>query len=183
MPHLDKDLVLKKAAKVQLLISDVDGVLTDGSITYTGSGEEIKSFSVLDGLGIKLLMEAGIRFCIISARSSGATKRRAEELGVDLLFQGVEQKLPLLKSLLNEFGLSPEEVAYVGDDLVDLPLLRSVGLAITVPNCAKELRDFCHYMTKAMGGKGAIREVAELILKGKNLWSDCLNRFIHVPHD
>lgn len=183
MPHLDRDLVLKKAAKVQLLISDVDGVLTDGSITYTAAGEEIKSFSVLDGLGIRLLIESGIRFCILSARSSNATLKRAEELGIDLIFQGVGQKLPVFRSLLRDLDLLPDEVAYVGDDLVDLPLLRCVGLAVTVPNCARELREFCHYITNAPGGRGAVREVAELILRGKNLWSDVLNRFIHIPDE
>ena len=108
--------ILKKAAKIRLLISDVDGVLTDGSITYTSSGQEIKSFSVLDGLGIKLLMEAGVKFCILSSRSSAVTARRAEELGIDLVFQGVGQKLPASRDLLNKLGLPWEAVAYVGDD-------------------------------------------------------------------
>ena len=170
--------ILKRAARIRLLISDVDGVLTDGSITYTSSGEEIKTFSVLDGLGIRLLMEAGVKFCILSSRSSAVTARRAEELGIDLVFQGVGQKLPASRCLLNELGLSWEAVAYVGDDLVDLPVLRSAGLAVTVPNCAQELKGYCHYITKIRGGHGAIREVAELILKAKNLWTRCLDKFL-----
>ncbi len=180
MPHLDWELVLKRASRIRLLISDVDGVMTDGSITYTEEGIEIKSFSVMDGLGIKLLLEAGVEFCILTSRTSKATEGRARELGIERIHQGVKDKVAVYNEIISEMGLGEHEVAYIGDDLVDLPVLTRVGLAITVPNGARQLRDYCHYCTKASGGKGAVREVAELILKGKNLWSQVLNRFIHV---
>ena len=180
MPHLDWELVLKRASRIRLLISDVDGVMTDGSITYTEEGVEIKSFSVTDGLGIKLLLDAGIEFCILTSRTSKATETRARELGIERIHQGVKDKVAVYNEIISEMGLGEHEVAYIGDDLVDLPVLTRVGLAITVPNGARQLRDYCHYCTKASGGKGAVREVAELILKGKNLWSQVLNRFIHV---
>ena len=180
MSHLDWELVLKRASRIRLLISDVDGVLTDGTITYTEEGIEIKSFSVMDGLGIKLLLDAGVEFCILSSRASSATETRARELGIKRVYQGIKDKLAAYREISSELGVQDHEIAYIGDDLVDLPVLTRVGLSITVPNGARQLRDYCHYCTKVSGGKGAVREVAEVILKGKNLWSQVLNRFIHV---
>ncbi|OCC14546.1 3-deoxy-D-manno-octulosonate 8-phosphate phosphatase [Dissulfuribacter thermophilus] len=179
MSHLDKEIIFKKASSIRLLISDVDGVLTDGTIVYTDSGQEIKSFSVLDGLGIKLLMENHVEFSILSSRKSEATSKRARELGIKYCLQGVKNKLEAYNDLKAQMGLHDSEIAYVGDDLVDLPVLRVVGLSITVPNSPPPMKDFVHYVTKRPGGMGAIREVAELILKGKNLWSRVLNKFIY----
>ncbi len=170
--------VLKRAEKIKLLLLDVDGVLTDGGIIITGEGEEIKIFSVLDGMGIKLLQKAGVEVGILSGRFSPVMKHRSKELGIDLLCQGELAKLPAFERILKERALKEEEVAYVGDDWLDIPILKRVGLAIGVPNAWPPVNDFVHYVTKKEGGKGAVREVCDLLLTAKGLWEKFLQEYL-----
>jgi len=172
--------VLKRAEKVKLLLLDVDGVLTDGGIIITGEGEEIKVFSVVDGMGIKLLQRAGVEVGILSGRFSPVTKHRAFELGIELLYQGELAKVPAFEKILKEKGLREEEIAYAGDDWLDIPILKRVGLAIGVPNAWPPVNQFVHYVTKRGGGKGAVREICDLILIAKGLWSKFLDSYLSL---
>ena len=156
--------VLKSAQKIKLLLLDVDGVLTDGRLYYGNSGEELKAFDIQDGLGIKLLQSAGIKVGIITGRSSDLVKRRAKELSIDPIMQGIEDKLTALNELLKDMNFNIEEIAFVGDDLPDLAVFRRVGLGITPANGNHILASQALWQTKKSGGNGAVREVAELIL-------------------
>lgn len=156
--------VLARAAKIRLVISDVDGVLTDGHIYMGGSGEAFKAFNILDGFGIKALMDAGIQFAVITGRESSIVSKRMQELGVRYVFQGQSDKLSAFNSLRTQLRLADEQIAHLGDDLPDLPLLRKVGLAIAVANAYPTLKDVAHYTTRLAGGHGALREVSDLIL-------------------
>ncbi len=169
---------MDKAKKVKMLLLDVDGVLTGGEIIISSSGEEIKVFSVLDGMGIKLLQRAGIEVAILSSRKSKVVELRAGELGIKRVIQGELEKLKAFEKLLEETNLSPEEVAYVGDDWVDIPVLKRVGFAVAVANAWPPVKEYAHYITHLPGGKGAVREVAELILKAKGLWERALSSYL-----
>jgi 3-deoxy-D-manno-octulosonate 8-phosphate phosphatase (KDO 8-P phosphatase) len=159
------DLATRTAA-IRLLVLDVDGVLTDGTILL-GGGEELKSFHVHDGLGLQRLLGAGIEVAVISGRRSAAVARRMAELGVRHVFQGVEDKLSVLERLRSSLGLEPREIAVVGDDLPDLPPMRSAGLAIAVADAQAEVRAAAHWVTEKTGGHGAAREVADRLLAGR----------------
>ena len=154
-----------KLSRVKLLALDVDGVLTDGGLYYTESGEEFKKFNVKDGMGIKLLMRFGIEVAIISANSSSATIHRAKKLGIEHCFIGIENKLDVLNNLCDLLNISLEEVAYVGDDINDIPILQSVGCPMTVADAMPENKNQAVYVTSLSGGAGAIREICELIMK------------------
>jgi 3-deoxy-D-manno-octulosonate 8-phosphate phosphatase (KDO 8-P phosphatase) len=156
--------VLKAAQKIKLLLLDVDGVLTDGRLYYGNAGEELKAFDIQDGLGIKLLQRGGVNVGIITGRSSDLVKRRAKELSIDPLVQGREDKLTALNQLLENMNIGFEEIAFVGDDLPDLAVIRRVGLGITPANGNHILASQVLWQTKRSGGNGAVREVAELIL-------------------
>lgn len=156
--------VKQRAARIKLVVFDVDGVLTDGRLYYGAGGEELKVFHVHDGQGIKRLQKAGVTVAIISGRDSAAVTRRMQDLGIEHVFQGDEDKLPILEKLLKKLSLGPEEVACVGDDLPDLPLLKNVGLGIAVSNAQAVLKSAAHHVTAAHGGLGAAREVCDLIL-------------------
>jgi len=156
--------VLKAAQKIKLLLLDVDGVLTDGRLYYGNSGEELKAFNIQDGLGIKLLQRGGIKVGIVTGRTSSLLKRRAQELDIQPLIQGREDKLTALNELLEDMDITLEEIAFVGDDLPDLAVLRRVGLGITPANGNHILASQALWQTKKSGGNGAVREVAELIL-------------------
>ena len=170
--------LLERAKKIKLLLLDVDGVLTGGEIILTSSGEELKIFSVLDGMGIKLLQKAGVEVAILSSRKSKVVELRAKELGIEKVVQGELEKFKAFQLILKEKSLSPEEVAYVGDDWVDIPVLKRVGLAIAVANAWDPVKEYVHYVTKTPGGKGAVREVADLILKAKGLWEKALYSYL-----
>jgi 3-deoxy-D-manno-octulosonate 8-phosphate phosphatase (KDO 8-P phosphatase) len=165
---------LSIAAPIRLIISDVDGVLTDGTITYDDRGGETKSFHVRDGQGIKLWQQAGHRFAILSARRSPVVARRAEELGIDLLRQGFEDKWPAAAALIQSLGMSPHETAYIGDDLPDIAVMRQVGLAVAVSDAATDTRRAAAWTTCAAGGRGAVRELIERLLRAKEQWDDLL---------
>lgn len=152
-------------AHVRLLALDVDGVLTDGGLYYTETGEELKKFNVKDGLGIQLIMRAGIQVALITASSSKATLHRAKRLGISHTFLGVADKLAALKTLCEQLSLSLDQVAYMGDDLVDSPVLKTVGCPITVEDGIAENQAIAVYITKRAGGQGAVREVCDLLLR------------------
>jgi 3-deoxy-D-manno-octulosonate 8-phosphate phosphatase (KDO 8-P phosphatase) len=158
---------LPQARQVQLLLLDVDGVLTDGRITYFSGGGEAKSFNTQDGLGIKLLQESGVAVGIITARSSEAVERRARDLKLAHVFQGKQDKLTVYESILKETGLRPPQTAYMGDDLMDLPILNRVGLAAAPANAVAEIRQRVHYTAERGGGQGAVREICDLILEAQ----------------
>jgi len=158
------------ARGIRLLVLDVDGVLTDGRIHYSGENEEMKSFSILDGLGIKLLRRSGIRVAVITARRSVAVERRVHELEIDHCIQGREDKLVALGELLRETGFTLEQTAYMGDDLPDLPAILSVGLGLTVANAAEEVARRAAWRSRARGGEGAVREACEMLLHVRGEW-------------
>jgi 3-deoxy-D-manno-octulosonate 8-phosphate phosphatase (KDO 8-P phosphatase) len=156
---------------IRLLVLDVDGVLTDGRITYTDDGVEIKSFHVRDGSGLVLWQRAGRQVAIISGRTSRAVEVRATELGIKLLDQGRADKQQALHDLLTTLDVPPEQVCAVGDDLPDLPLLRVCGLAVAVADACAEVRAAAHFVTMVPGGYGAVREVVEMVLRAQGLWN------------
>lgn len=162
--------VLARARRVRLLVLDVDGVLTDGRVVYTATGDELMAFHILDGHGIKLALHAGLRVAIITGRKSPMVARRARDLGVTDLFQRVEAKREVFDALLARHALRADEAACMGDDLLDLPLLTRAGLALSVPDGAAEVRAAAHYVTHRRGGQGAVREAVELILKAQGRW-------------
>jgi 3-deoxy-D-manno-octulosonate 8-phosphate phosphatase (KDO 8-P phosphatase) len=169
-------VLAERIALIDMLVLDVDGVLTDGRIIYVDDGREIKSFDVRDGAGVRCWLEAGKRAAIISGRNSLAVARRAEELGIAHVHQGAADKLAVLRQLLGSTGLSPERVCAVGDDLADLPVLRNVGLGVAVADACGEVRAAAHHVTMARGGRGAVREVIELLLQGQRFWQPLLER-------
>ena len=169
--------VLQRASRVSVLLVDVDGVLTDGRIVYADYGDELKFFDVQDGAGLVFWNRLGLRSALITARHSRLIKRRAREMRIDFLAQKRLLKLPAYEELLRRFRVSDAQVCAIGDDLMELPILRRVGLAVAVPNAVGEVRQVCHYITKRPGGRGAVREVVDLILKAKGLWDQLLQRY------
>ncbi len=159
-----------RLANVKILLCDVDGVLTDASI-FIGGDQEIKRFNILDGLGLVLLRRVGIKTGWISNRPSTATRLRADELKIDFLVQQKDSKVAAVESILTRTGFSWAEVCYVGDDIVDLGVLKRAGVAVVVANGVAETKALAHYVTKTTGGCGAVREVVELILKAQNKWA------------
>jgi 3-deoxy-D-manno-octulosonate 8-phosphate phosphatase (KDO 8-P phosphatase) len=169
--------LLARAKEVRLLLLDVDGVLTDGTIIYAHAGTELKAFSTRDGFGIRLLQEAGVEVGIITARSSEAVHRRAQDLGLRHVFQGVRNKIEAFASILAEGGLLPAQIAYMGDDWLDLPLLIRVGLAATVADGAAEVKAAAHFVSSREGGRGAVRELCELIIEARGQQQELLARY------
>ena len=169
---------VERAARVKLMIFDVDGVLTDGSLHYGADGEALKTFNVYDGLGIKLLHESGVQTAIISARVSPQVVKRAADLGIGFLHQGGHDKLTPFNALLEKTGLTAEQVGFIGDDIVDLPILTRVGFAVAVPGGRKEVLERAHHTTVAQGGRGAVREVCELLLHAQGTYERVLAQFM-----
>lgn len=167
-----------KLANVELLLLDVDGVLTDGSITYSDSGEQIKSFNSKDGLGLKLLMDNNIGVGIITARKSKALEHRCNNLGISLLFEGIKDKAKALDTISLQTGIESEKIAFIGDDLIDLPVLTRVGVPCCVSDAAEDIKKHCDIITSQRGGRGAVREICESILKAKGLWTTILNNYL-----
>lgn len=161
------DAVLERARRIRLLVLDVDGVLTDGRLYLSASGEELKVFHVRDGSGLVALQRAGVTVAIVSGRDSPAVTRRAAELGIRHVRQGVADKGAELDRLLGELGVAPEELACVGDDTPDAPMLRRAGLAIGVADAHPALLASAHWVTRAKGGRGAVREVCDLLLSAR----------------
>ena len=164
--------IRKKAQKIKLLLLDVDGVLTDGGIVVDNRGEEIKRFDVRDGHGIRLLMRAGIQVGLITGRSSKVVSHRAKDLGIRMVYQKVYNKVERYQKIKKKTGLKDQEIAYVGDDITDLPILRKVGLAVTVRDCWGGLKRAVDYVTAGGGGRGAVREIVELLLRAQGKWGE-----------
>ncbi len=167
----------ERCRKIRLLLLDVDGVMTDGRIVYDNNGVESKAFDVKDGHGLKLVQRAGIKVGIITGRQSQVVAQRAEELGIDIVHQGAKDKLIPYGEILADYGMTDDEVAYVGDDVVDLPILTRVGLAVTVKDAVADVKPWVHYVTRCPGGRGAVREVCDLILKESGRWSAVTGRY------
>lgn len=165
---------MQRAERVKVMIFDVDGVLTDGSLTYDANGEATKTFYVLDGLGIQLLQKTGVQTAIISARQSPIVVTRARDLGINHVYQGIHDKRVAFARLLEETGASIEQCGYIGDDVIDLPLLLKVGFAVTVPSGHPEVQHRAHYVTRAPGGRGAVREVCDMIMRAQGTYEKAL---------
>lgn len=165
---------MQRAARVKVMIFDVDGVLTDGSLTYGPDGEVTKTFNVLDGLGIQLLNKTGVKTAIISARKSPIVVKRASDLGIAHVYQGIHDKRVGFAELLAATGVTPEECGYIGDDVIDLPLFTRVGFAVTVPSGHPEVQHRAHYVTKNAGGRGAVREVCDLVMRAQGTYEQAL---------
>jgi len=170
--------VAERARKIRLLILDCDGVLTDGRIIMLPGGDETKTFDVKDGHAMVMAQRAGLRIAIISGRKSSVVRARAEELGVAHLHEMAWVKTEPYEKILAEEGLKDEQVCYVGDDVVDIPLLRRAGLAVAVSDAVEETKAQSHVVTKRKGGRGAVREVIEFILKAQNKWDDAMSRYL-----
>ncbi|MBN1123564.1 MAG: HAD-IIIA family hydrolase [Sedimentisphaerales bacterium] len=164
--------------QIRLLILDLDGVLTDGSIFLHADGSESKRFHVQDGHGIKMWQRAGLEVAIISGREAKVTDLRAEQLGIQHVLQGRKKKLPTFESLLSELCLRQEQVAYIGDDLLDIPLIRRAGFGVAVANAVNEVKDAADYVTQLNGGRGAVREVIEYILKRSDRWQELMDPYL-----
>jgi 3-deoxy-D-manno-octulosonate 8-phosphate phosphatase (KDO 8-P phosphatase) len=175
---MDEADILKRAARVKLLLMDCDGVLTDGRIWILENGEDQKAFHTRDGLGIDLLHRAGLKSGIISGRNSSALERRAQSLGVSYLSQGRDDKRQAFADTLAQAQVTHDEVAFVGDDLTDLPQMIQSGLSVAVADAIAEVKAHAHYVTKAKGGNGAVREVIELILKAQGRWDDLVKSYL-----
>ena len=155
---------MEKAENIRIVIFDVDGVLTDGTLYLTDGGEEIKAFNSRDGHGMKMLKASGVELAIITARKSRSVRLRAENLNISLLYQGKKNKLKVFESLITKLGIDKSSCAYVGDDLIDLPVMTRCGLSICVPSAPALVKKHAHYVTNSEGGHGAVREVCELIM-------------------
>lgn len=166
-----------KCTAIRLILSDVDGVLTDGRLVYDNAGVESKQFHIRDGQGIRLWQQAGLHFGIITARTSEIVKLRAEELGIAIVRQGAQDKLAAVRDIATEHGLSLSAVCYIGDDLPDLAPIQSVGLGVAVADAAEEVRQAATYVTSQPGGRGAVRELVELILKNTGRWETTIRKY------
>lgn len=166
---------------VRLMILDVDGVLTDGRIIYHDDGSEIKAFDVQDGHGIKLLQRAGIDVALVTGRYCKAVEHRANGLGIKKVFQGFHRKIEAYESIMSETGLTDDQLCCMGDDLIDIPIMRRVGFSVAVPNCVPEVLPFAHYVTKAYGGRGACREICNLLLRVQGHWEEITTRYFGEP--
>lgn len=172
-----------KAARVRLMIFDVDGILTDGSLHFNADGEVMKTFNVLDGQGIKLLQNAGLATAIISARESAIVSKRGSDLGIPHILQGIHDKKSAFIQLTKDLGIPHEECGFIGDDVIDLPILLRAGFSASVPNGHIEVQSRVDYVTQASGGRGAAREVCDFILHAQNKYTQALAPFLEVSDD
>lgn len=170
--------IQKKAAQIRLIIFDVDGVLTDGSLFLGDDGQEYKAFNSLDGHGMKMLQETGVHIGIITGRSSEVVRIRMKSLGIGHVYQGQHDKLPAYEQLKSTLDLADEQIAYVGDDVVDLPVMTKVGLAVAVQNAHALTRQHAHWVTSSPGGRGAAREVCEMLMDAQGTLQPALERYL-----
>lgn len=178
LTELWPETLLAKARRIRLVALDVDGVMSDGQIYFTAKGDEVKGFNILDGLGLKQLMAAGIEVAVITGRNSPLTEKRMTDLGIPHLIQGREDKKVALQDLVSTLDISPEAIAYMGDDLPDLPAMRYAGLGVTVPNGYWLVREYADYCTRASGGSGAVREMCDLLLTAGGHLSAALSPYL-----
>ncbi|UCG56675.1 MAG: HAD hydrolase family protein [Phycisphaerales bacterium] len=165
-------------AEIKLLALDVDGVLTDGALVVNGDGSESKNFNSVDGHGIRMWRRAGLEVALLSGRVSAPTRHRAEQLEIEYVLEDCHYKLPAFERLLKQLGLGPENAAYIGDDLPDLPVIRYVAFGVAVANSVDEVKQYADYVTTRPGGNGAVREVIEYILKKTNKWQELMKRYL-----
>jgi len=164
-------------SKIELILSDVDGVMTDGGIQILDDGQQLVKFHIRDGMGVRLWRETGRRFGIVTGRKVESIRRRAADLWLDIVRLGIDDKLPEVDALAAEFGLTRGQVCYIGDDLLDLAVIQSVGMGVAVADAVEDVRRAATYVTSVRGGQGAVREVVELILKNTGRWDDVLKRY------
>lgn len=175
-------VLLEQARDIQALVLDVDGILSDGFVTLTNSGDELKSFDIRDGLGMKLVQQAGLKVIIITGRNSQIVQKRMTDLGVDLIYQGREDKGTALQEACKQLELTPEDCLYMGDDWPDLSAFSIAGMKVTVPNGHVEVRRRADLVTQAMGGRGAVREICDMLLHAKGVYADLLEKHLTIPH-
>lgn len=174
----DQISIERRASHIKLLLMDCDGVLTDGRLWLLENGDEHKSFNTHDGLGLSLFHRAGLRSGIITGRTSTAVTRRAGQLGIEFVRQGDPEKIAAFEQVLQQAGVDENEVAFVGDDLTDIPIMQRAELAVAVADAVAETRSVAHYLTRARGGRGAVREVIELILKSQGRWAEVTEGYL-----
>jgi 3-deoxy-D-manno-octulosonate 8-phosphate phosphatase (KDO 8-P phosphatase) len=173
--------VEEKVKKIKMIVFDIDGVMTDGRIIFSSGGAEIKFFDVRDGFGIRLAHRVGLKTALITGRSCEANIQRAQELGIEDVYQDAHEKIEAYEEILNKHQLNDEEVCYVGDDLVDLPLMRRVGLGLAVAGAEADVTAEADYVTRSFPGRGAVREVVELILKTQGTWEKAVGKYFKNP--
>jgi 3-deoxy-D-manno-octulosonate 8-phosphate phosphatase (KDO 8-P phosphatase) len=174
---MDTSILPNKLKDIQLLLLDVDGVLTDGSIIYSDEDSETKVFNVKDGFGLKLVMSAGIKVGLVTGRTSKALHHRCRDLGIRYIYDGVQQKAQLLDKIVLETGVGADNTAFIGDDLPDIPLMRRIGLSIAVADAHEMVRDYSDWITSAPGGRGAVREVCDALLKARGVWEKMMEQY------
>ncbi len=170
--------VLQRVRQLRLMAFDIDGIMTDGRLYMTESGEEMKAFHTLDGQGLKLLMASGVEVALLTARRSVIVERRSDELGIHMLRQGLTDKLAAVREIQSDLEVSMNQTGYAGDDLVDLPILSRCGFAATVPNAPETIQSRVHYVTRTQGGMGAVRELCELVLKTQGNLENAISQFL-----
>lgn len=175
-------ILLEQARHVEALVLDVDGILSDGFVTLTNSGDEIKNFDIRDGLGMKLVQQAGVKVIIITGRTSHIVEKRMNALGIDLIYQGREDKGVALREACAQLNLAPEDCLYMGDDWPDLSAFAIAGMKVTVPNGHVEVRRRADLVTQAQGGRGAVREICDMILMSKGVYEQLLEKYTAIPH-
>jgi 3-deoxy-D-manno-octulosonate 8-phosphate phosphatase (KDO 8-P phosphatase) len=174
----DLTSVEQRASRIKLLLMDCDGVLTDGRLWLTEDGDDQKSFNTHDGLGLSLFHQSGLKSGIISGRNSRAVDRRASELGIEFVRQGDPDKIAAFEQVVRLAGVDTNEVAFIGDDLTDIPVMQRSALAVAVADAVEETRSVAHYVTRAKGGRGAVREVIEIILKSQGRWQGVVDNYL-----
>ena len=170
----------ERLQQIRLVLLDVDGVLTGGEIIYSDNGEQIKVFDVKDGLGIRMLKNAGIEVGIITGRTGKALRHRCDNLGIELVFDGVRDKVRVLETIVQSSGITSQACAFIGDDLPDWAIMRQVGCAVAVADAHTMIRQIAHMITRAPGGRGAVREVSEVILKAQDKWAPTLEKLFNA---
>jgi len=169
--------IIERAQKIELLVLDVDGVLTDGRIIYGTYGDELKNFDVNDGLGMYLIRRTGIKCVILTAKGSRVVMKRAKELKVAKVYKDFHYKIEALRKIRKKFRVKDEAICFVGDDLIDIPVLKRVGLAVCPPNATEDVKQFVQLITKKNGGHGAVREVCDLLMKAQGKWDSVMARY------
>lgn len=165
-------------SKIRLILSDVDGVLTDGRVVLDNQGIETKQFHIRDGMGIRLWQRAGYQFAIVTGRSSHVVQVRAGELGIEIVRQGVGDKLPVVREILEQLSVAPDETCYIGDDLPDVPPMNHVALAVAPADACIEAREAAQLVTQTAGGQGAVREAIEHVLRGQSRWDELIKKYV-----
>lgn len=172
-------MIAERLKAIKMVLLDVDGVLTAGEIIYGDNGDQYKVFDVKDGLGIRMLMEAGLQVGIVTGRTGRALRHRCRNLGIELIFDGIRDKSRALAQVADKTGIAPEATAFVGDDLPDLPIMKQVGLAVAVADAHEMVRGTAHLTTRAPGGRGAVRELCEAILKAQDRWDQLVKNLFN----